>query len=502
MKLTKDKVLELFNSFKQLALRSYKNKRYDLCLKYLSAACYTAYTFYLGYTDQEIEDLLKKLAGHIIGDKGNSTEYCVDENKVVFFDTFAQDTQGLTMQYLKAIIAGGYEILYITEFNLDEPRSKFIKDSLKNYQKAQIETVPKSIKGLSLAEYIYDKICGFHPKRLFMHVHPGAVIPVAAFYALPEDIVKYQINLTDHTFWVGAGCIDYSFEFREYGANLSIQYRKIPRSRILFLPYYPVMKQGNFAGFPQEADDKIKIFSGASYYKIIDENDTFFKLNKAILDANPEAVTLFAGGGDKSVLDALIDKYGLRGRFIPIGQRNDIFECYKHSDIYLSTYPLFGGLMGQYAAHASLPILALEKKGGGVVEEVICQKHQEKITLPDIDKVVAEATRLIKSAEYRNQRGAEMKCCVIDKEEFDHSFRKSLEANQSQYSYAYEPNVKLHYLDINDKLKLINKNKSYQIYLFHKLGCTLLWSYPKIWKDGLSSRIKTSRLGKIWKLKA
>lgn len=499
MKLTKDKVLELFNSFKQLALRSYKNKRYDLCLKYLSAACYTAYTFYLGYTDQEIEDLLKKLAGHIIGDNGNSTEYCVYENKVVFFDTFAQDTQGLTMQYLKAIIAGGYEVMFLTGLNLYASHSQMLRDTLDSYPKATIVNIPSNLHGMARAQYIYEKIYEYHPGRLIMHIFPSAVVPVVAFNALPKEIVRYQINLTDHTFWVGTSCTDYSFEFREYGANLSIKYREIPRSRILFLPYYPVMKQGNFAGFPQEADDKIKIFSGASYYKIIDENDTFFKLNKAILDANPEAVTLFAGGGDKSVLDALIDKYGLRGRFIPIGQRNDIFECYKHSDIYLSTYPLFGGLMGQYAAHASLPILALEKKGGGVVEEVICQKHQEKITLPDIDEVVAEATRLIKSAEYRNQRGAEMKCCVIDKEEFDHSFRKSLEANQSQYSYAYEPNVKLHYLDINDKLKLINKNKSYQIYLFHKLGSTLLWSYPKIWKDGLSGRIKTSRLGKYFK---
>lgn len=499
MTLTKKNVLELFNSFKQTAFNYYKKGKYDLCLKYLSAACYTAYTFYLGYSDQEIENLLKEIAIRVFPGKKDTLDYTTHKNRVVFFDSFSQDTQGLTMQYLNAVIAAGYEILYITEFNLEDTRSTLIKQTLNEYSKARYIQIPNSVKGINRAQFIYDQIYNYHPGRIIIHLNPYSVIPVLVFNALPKDIIKYLINLTDQTFWIGADIIDYSFEFREYGANISIKYRHIAKERILYLPYYPVMNQNPFEGFPKEADGKIKIFSGSSYYKIIDDQDTFFKLNKAILDANPEAVILFAGGGDRNILDDLIDRYNLKGRFIPIGQRNDIFECYKHSDIYLSTYPLFGGLMSQYAAHTSLPILALNKKSGGTIEEVICQKKRMQITLPEIEDVVAEATNLIKDTEYRKKRGEEINKCVISREEFNNNFVKSIQTHKTQFKFIYDPNIKLHYLDINDKLRLMNQNKSYQAYLYYLLGYSLFFKHPQIWIEGLGSRIRHSRLGKYLK---
>lgn len=496
MELTKEYITSLTNLFKTQAHKSITNGYYDNGIKFLYALCHTAYTFYLNYSDLEIEQLLEVLSKQINGDFSLFAPYSQYKSRVVLFDTFSQDTQGLTMQYLNAIIAGGYELMYMTEFGLDDPRSRIIKQTLQNYPNAIVETVPSALKGMKRAKYIYEKIYAYHPAKLFMHIHPSAVVPVVAFYALPKQITRYQINLTDHAYWVGAGCMDYTFEFREYGANLSVSRRGFSLDKILMLPYYPMMQQTEFAGFPKEAEGKVKIFAGSAFYKIIDKYDTFFRLNKAILDANPEAVTLFAGGGDKSIIDKLIKKYNLEGRFIPIGQRNDIFECYKHSDIYLSTFPLFGGLMGQFAAHAALPILALEKKTGGTVEEVICQKRQERITLPEIDDVVAEATRLIKDSDYRKQRGLAMKACVIDKDEFNDSFVKSIETNQSQYTITYESNMQLHLLDINDKLKLINKSKDFHMFLFKTFGYKLLLSHPLIWMDGFKAKIRNSRLGK------
>ncbi len=227
----------------------------------------------------------------------------------------------------------------------------------------------------------------------------------------------------------------------------------------------------------------------------MDENDTFFKLNKAILDANPNAVTLFAGGGDMALLNGLIDKYGLKGRFIPIGQRNDIFECYKHSDIYLSSYPLGGGLMAQFAAHAGIPILALaNNEFGGRIEEMVCQKQREIITLSNMDALVAEASRLIMDEVYRKQRGQTMRDCVIDIKEFNHSFQRSVTTGQSQYPMDINENVKLHYLNVKDKLKLENKTKGYQRSIFTTLGMSGLFVCPEIWMDGDIARIKSSRV--------
>lgn len=492
MRLTEEYIQSLFSKFKRKAQDSLARRRYDSCLRYLNVAARTAYTFYIGFTDKEIEAMLKQMSGHI-----QKREKFEVKPRCVFYDTFSQDAQGLTMQYVDAIIAAGGEMLYLTEFCLEDPRSIRLKQTLNDYPKARVLSVPRSMSGMKKVQFVYDTIMDYAPVKLFMHIHPSAVEAVTAFYALPKEITKYQINLTDHAYWVGASCVDYSFEFRDYGASLSVGRRGIPVDRLLLLPYYPMMKASTFAGFPKESVGKVIIFSGASFYKIIDENDTFFKLNKAILDANPNAVTLFAGGGDLAMLNNFIEKYGLKKRFIPIGQRNDIFECYKHSDIYLSSFPGFGALMAQFAAHTSLPILAYAGSTSGRVEEVVCQKHKERITFTDMDALVAESVRLVNDQEYRKQRGQAMRDCVIDSEEFNHSFLRSVTTGQSQYPMDIDENVELHYLNVKDKLKLENKTKGYQRSIFTTLGMSGVFVCPRLWMDGIAARVKSSRIGRF-----
>lgn len=491
MILTHEYINHLFLRFKQAAKKSLERGCYDRCLSYLKAASHTAYTFYLGFTDSEIEGMLQMLSEHLHKRNSNNLGF-----RCVFYDTFSQDAQGLTMQYVDAIIAAGWEVLYITEFGLDDPRSVRLKKTLQDYSNATIVTVPKKNR-MEKAQFVYDAILDYAPDKLFMHIHPSAVEAVTAFYALPRKITKYQINLTDHTYWVGAGCVDYSLEFREYGASLSVGKRGIPTDRVMLMPYYPMMKAAPFEGFPKESDGKVKIFAGASYYKIIDQDETFFKLNRAILDANPEAVTLFAGGGDMKMLQGLIAKHGLAGRFIPIGQRNDVFECYKHSDIYLSTFPHFGALMAQYAAHTGLPILAYAKAKSGIVEEVVCQKHQERITFMSIEDLVEEASRLVNDEEYRIRRGLAIQRCVVSVDEFNESFKQSVLMGVSQYPLMIDEDIPLHYQSVEDKLKLENRTKNYSKSIFSTLGIIGLFVSPRIWMDGVWARIKTSRLYKL-----
>lgn len=489
MTLTKEYIQHLYKTFKHQAEKCLMNRRYDSCLKFLKAACHTAYTFYIGFRDDEIESILERISQTIQKkDKIETT------NRFVFYDTFSQDAQGLTIQYVDAIIAAGWEFLYITEFGLDDTRSVLLKQTLLTYPKARIVTISPTNKGMKKVRLVYDTIMQYAPGKLFMHIHPSAVEAVTAFYALPKEIVKYQINLTDHGYWVGSGCMDYVFDFRDYGASLSAEKRGFSPKQILLLPYYPMMKQTKFKGFPKEAEGKVIILAGASYYKIIDTDDTFFKLNKAILDANHEAVTLFAGGGDKEVLMNLISKYGLQGRFIPIGQRDDIFECYKHADIYLNSFPLFGGLMAQMAAHAGIPILSFARKDSGLVEEVVCQKTKASISFYDQDKFVEEAMRLVSDINYRKARGRLMNSCVISLDEFNRSFNDSVVTGESQYPIFFEDKVKQHYLNVEEKLKLENRTNDYQRYVFAKLGIDILFVCPKIWMNGLIARVNNSRI--------
>ena len=493
MKLTQDYIQKLFLRFKEKAMKNLKRGHIDVALRYLKAASYTAYTFYIGFTDSEIESMLKDISLRL----RRTGENVPLINRCVFYDTFSQDAQGLTMQYVDAIIAAGWEMLYVTEFDLNDPRSVRLKKTLDDYPKAKIVSIPRDLKGLAKVQMVYDTIMNYTPGKLFMHIHPSAVEAVAAFYALPQGITKYQINLTDHTYWVGAGCVDYSFEFREYGASLSVGRRGIPRDRMLLMPYYPMMKSMPFEGFPKEVENKVIIFSGASFYKIIDEHDTFFKLNKAILDANPNAVTLFAGGGDISMLNGLIEKYGLQGRFIPIGHRNDVYECFKHSDIYLSTFPYYGALMAQFAAHASLPILAYAESTSGRVEEVVCQKHKDEISFMNTDALVGESIRLVNDKIYREQRGQDIRKCVIDKDEFNRVFKLSVNLGTSQYHIEIEEEIPLHYLSVIDKLKLERTSKVFARTVYHILDFYGIFICPQLWVDGLLARVRLSRIGSM-----
>lgn len=491
MKLTETYINNLYYRLKTLARRYVSLGRNNLALRCLEMASHTAYTFYLGYKDDEIEGLLSDISQKTIDEKPISK--IEGKHRVVFLDTFSQDTQGLTMQYVEAIITAGWEMLYLTSFDLDDPRSRNLKSVLHNCESVTISQVPMGLKPVEKVRWVYDEVMNFSPQDVFLHISPSAVSMVCAVYALPKNITRYQINLTDHSYWVGAGCMDYSFEFRPYGASISTSFRGFSRDQILMLPYYPVMKDKPFEGFPKEAEGKVKIFSGASYYKIIDREDTFFKICKAILDVNQSAVILFAGGGDKSLINALIIKYGLENRFLLIGQRNDIFQCFMHSDIYLSTYPLWGGLMSQYAAHASLPILAYRGTSKGQLEEVVCQKQYLRITLPKISDVVIEASRLISDTLYRKKRGALMHSCVIGREAFDTAFIQSIQTHTSQYPQNINTNQQLHDLDIQDKLKLMNSNGEFARMYYYICGPLGFRLSPRLWVDGFKARIKKSR---------
>ena len=122
MILTQEVVNSVFSKFKKKGISCYDRGLYRASLKYLESACDTAYKFYLGFTDKDIEDTLKHLS-----EKVKKKPYNCEKLRCVFYDTFSQDAQGLTMQYVEAIIAAGWEFLYITEFGLNDTRSVKLK---------------------------------------------------------------------------------------------------------------------------------------------------------------------------------------------------------------------------------------------------------------------------------------------------------------------------------------------------------------------------------------
>ena len=491
--LTLEYAHKLLCKFKKKISLCIKNREYSDALMYINAAASIEYSFYISYRDNELEDYLKEISNSI--EKKSFIKK--DGRKFIFLDMFSMDYCGLTQQYIDALIANRYEFLYIHERDLFGSNATILSGTLKNYSKAYLCQVPKYLSNLEKAQWLYDTICDYGADKLLMHLYPHAAFECSALYALPKEIVKYQINLTDHAFWLGHGCLDFSFEFRQFGCNVSINNRGLNPSQLLLLPYYPIMKTNDFIGFPTTVDGKIVFFSGGNYYKIVDDDHTFFRLCVGILKQCPNAVLLFAGDGDDTILRQEIEEAQLTNRFLLIGHRKDILEVFKHTDVYINTYPFGGGLMCQFAAQCSLPILNYKNNR---IEEIVCQKGITHFTTFTEEDFVNEGIKLYKDVSYRKEKGQELNSCVCSISDFNEGFINSVTSNISVFSICFkEINNTIEQSEINGRLKYLNTTKAFHKGMVHLLGIKGIACVPHFYIVAIISMIKF-RLFLLWKI--
>jgi len=491
MKLTEKYINNLYSKLKRHASKNFSLGNYDDCLQFIKVAAHTAYTFHLGFKDDELEYILQRISSHL--KTRNYQENC-QKNRCVFFDSFSLDNRGLTQQYLRAIFNAGWEVLYISNVSFYSKASQGIISELSSSVKSTVVSIPAEVTGLSRSQFIYDRIVEYKPSKLFMHLSPSEVYAVTAFYALPEHIVKYQINLTDHAFWLGVGCLDYSLEFRKYGARLTEECRGISSERILVLPYYPIVNAFDFKGLPALCNGKVVIFSGGAYYKIIDKDNTFFLLIKRILDSNNDVIIIYAGDGDDTPIKKFIEDNGYQDKVLLLGFRSDINEVFKHCDIYLNTFPVGGGLMSQYAAINSKPILNYDPLNRKEIEGIVCQVDNVEISYSTEDSFIKEAERLIKDERYRVIKGKKTQVCILDEKDFNRIFLVSVNERVSQISYSGTSHIG-NEMKISDRIRFHNITKDFQWSLLKIFRYKIVLLFPGIAIDGylsfLSHRIKS-----------
>lgn len=480
-RLYKKDVIRDYTYIKKLAIDAFERKNNKKCLHYVQLCAQAAYQFNWIYADEELEKLLENISNILISPAPN---YKPIENRFVFYDSFSTDNRALTQQYIRALNTVNCELLYITELSKDRKQGKDIFKELNSFNKVEIWEVPQNIEKEKQIKMICNKIISYAPEKLFIHVHPWSVNAIVAFYALPKEIVKYKINLTDHAFWLGSKCLDFSIEFRSRGCTLSREMRNIKEERLLLLPYYPISNEMPFNGFPEECTpDKVIIFSGASVYKVYGKNWEFFKLVKQLLDENPDTVFLFAGAGNMEPMKKFINSNKLEKRFLMIGNRTDIGEVFRHCDIYMGTFPNGGGLMSQLAAYYEKPIIAYTTPElDGMVEQFVCHNNFTSITYMDKKGFFEEAKRLVENENYRKQKGKELKACLITRQQFEMAFANTIKTNTSIYPIEHaETNHNARfdlYLELENNFQfdykrlIINNFKLRTAYLFPKI---FLW---------------------------
>ena len=474
--LTEKRIIKMYMQYKAIAKKNLYCHNYNTCVKFLTAASHTAYSFYIGIKDEEIEDMLCSISNIVCKNEDKNNR---KENECIVYDDFSIDNGGLTQQYLLAIMNLGYKIHYITSSKKIFNETSVIGNLLHDYGRADITVIPSNLNPIEKVQFIYDFCVESEASKLFIHTKPWSVISCCAFYALPKTIIKYKINLTDHTFWIGTRFIDYSFEFRPYGCQLSIHGRGIPPGKVLYLPFYPIMNHIGFQGFPEEADGKLILFAGGDYYKIFDSEDSFFKLSKLLLDSCPNLLLLFAGSGDKLLMENKIEEYGLKNRFIPIGRRTDITEVFEHCDIFLNTYPIGGGLMSQYAAQLGKPIVSYCTSVSTPVEDLVCQKKRIRISSTTFEELVSRVISLAGNATIRREFGDAIRNCVVTSKEFNNLFARCMKNNTTPLSYKDEL-FKIKEYSLKDKIEFENSTKDFHRSIVKILGAASLWYCPDL----------------------
>lgn len=386
------------------------------CLTIIEHIASIEYNINRDYCEPRLMNLIYKVANKLATD---AKAYTPITNHVVFYDCLAHDNKGLTQQYIEALgRITGIELLYIHE-NCMPADSKSIV--------AQLNSLGIAIKELGDGNYIEkcknikDIIEEFRPATIFFHLEPNTPLPFLAFSQY-KSITKYQINLTDHAFWLGdAHFFNFIFEFRDYGACVSVEKRGFNEKQIFKLPFYPWIQSEPFKGFPLICNNKKILFSGGSLYKIEGAANTFMDIVKSILLHNDDIIFLYAGSGNLHYLKTYVENNSLQDKVLYIGNRTDIVDVFKNIDVYLDTYPFNGGLMCQLAAMNGKPILAYKSKDA---EEVVCTRRTGNFVREKVSELLSEATRLFTDDEYYKEQSLFFKSLIARKEDFDNTFEE------------------------------------------------------------------------------
>lgn len=398
------------------AIQKFNNQDYNSAVKCIKSAANFQYHFNNIYNDKRLDNLLEGISTKCyygLSDYESS-------DFVFFYDSFCLDNRGLTQHYLDALVHNGkFPVVYILESYQYEEDNDILQ--FLHAHDIKVKFLPNG-SWKDKCDYIYSLILEFKPKAALFHLLPYSIVPFISFYPF-KAITKYQINLTDHAFWLGSpDFFDYSFEFRNYGMTISLDKRGFHKKQLLLNPFYPWQSGMPFQGFPIDVRDKVVIFSGGAMYKIEGDNDMYYRLVKSLLDTYPNTVLFYAGSGNSVHLEKFISENKYEERLILLGNRKDIDEVFKNCDIYLSTYPVGGGLMAQYAAINSKPILLYKSTE---IEKEICTKRFESFKLDSIDDFVLEAGKLIKNKDYRLFKGSMMRSLVYNQNDFRTNFSKS-----------------------------------------------------------------------------
>ena len=430
----KTDILAIYRNLMETAIKYSEKANWKKCIDYLSSAANWAYQFNFLYTDEAAESLIMRICDRTVPHVEINFP---DKDKFVLIDSFCMDNRGLTQQYLRAMMHHKAEILYICTSRYLGNGGDILKE-LNDYPKARVLLFDKDCSdSIIIASKVSERVESYCPGHLFMHIAPWDVAALVSCCAI-SGVVKYNINLTDHAYWMGAEFIDYNIEFRPYGMTVSLEKRGLEPNQCLSLPFYPISPLLSvFEGFPDLPHDAVRVFTGGALYKILGKKDIFFRIMERLLAIAPNIYILVAGFAHDKLFDDKIATLEGGERILQIGVRKDIDAVFDYCDIYLGTYPMTGGLMVQYAAKHAKPVVAYHEEGDvmNVVEEFLNYYQHEYHSFSDIDEMISYAEKLVKDLDYRQREGKLLQIGMMNANHFNTEFHDMVTAHQTSFEW-------------------------------------------------------------------
>lgn len=426
-----ERVIKLAADFKEKIDLAIAQKHYDHALELIYSCSLLLYLSNVSYVDDGLEAQVRTVADRLFTTQIPKVDpRGLKKNTILFYDGVGFELRGLTWIYLDALVQD-YQVCYVT-YTDREPDVTGILQMVRDHG-GTVSFINRG-RPVEMIRQLNAVLDSCQAEKFFFYSYSYDIVAPTLMSAYEGILKRYQINLTDHGFWLGAHATDWYIEFRDYGASITNEYRGVPREKIVKLPFYPKIVQQEFLGFPFPVKDGQKVvFSGGSLYKTFGEGNKYYKIVDYILDKHSDVIFWYAGGGDDSELKKCMARYP--GRVLHTPERPDLFQILQHVSFYLSTYPICGGQMYQYAAAAGALPLTLRASDDN--DGFLLNQDELGVIFDTMQELSREIDRVLTDESYRQARSEQIRSAVISAEQFSTQLHHILSTGQSPQEICY-----------------------------------------------------------------
>lgn len=408
-----------------LIVKLIENNKIEQAITVSKLLAYNYYDYNQKYTDTILENNLIVIREKIL----TRQEYIPNKKCVLFYDGFGLDLRGWAASYMRAFSKLNYFVVYIcpqsSQYKIPHIVSELDQSNIIIYIEDRLNNIDKIQK----INNIFEK---YRPGTAFFYTKPDDVDAAIAF-SNNESATRFQIDLTDHAYWIGVNAFDYIIDGREMGASIAYYERKISRDKIIKLDCVPYINKDKYDDkLPFDIYKEQYVFTGGALYKTLGDSELlYYKTINDILCRYPKIKFLYAGSGDETEIKKIISKYPQRAFLIP--ERPDFYDLIKNCVLYINSYPMFGGLMMRYAALAGKIPITLKHDNDS--DGILFNQSELGIEYDNYRDYMNEIYNLLEDDNYRKQKEKLVSDSVMSEEDFFHNLDMLIKSQKTEYSF-------------------------------------------------------------------